>query len=224
MASSYDSLFKDAFTDNATSALGNFSGKKSCPVVMAYSREGYFIPTLFKHFITGQLDPRHNTDFVITVSIQPPVQRKTLLSIIRELYKGSSVYYTNPRIWKKIDTGKGYGYYGTKGLILDDHYKPLLICGYKVIKVEGIYKPVKPICMVSPDVFNREDMISKCIVKKIIPYYSLHKTSEGEDIQVMISSEINNLIHTCVPPISTDVDDALYRILDMELSDLPDTL
>lgn len=155
---------------------------------------------------------------VVPINVHHRDIKKTSDSVINSLF--NRVY---ARGFSYIDTTKGYGYYGSNGIILDDRYHPLLICGYETEITSDSYNYIQPVCLVSPEVFGREDMISKCIVKKIIPYYSKAevysgaRTSNGR-VKIIISSEINRFIHNVVPPMGTDVDDDMYNILENELN------
>ena len=54
-----------------------------------------------------------------------------------------------------------------------------MVCGF-IINVDGINRTmsvVRPVCYVSPTVFVNGDILSKAIIKKVIPYISLHGIS-----------------------------------------------
>ena len=73
-----------------------------------------------------------------------------------------------------IKTSKGLDYYGGQGLIFDENWAPLMICGFIIdIDIDGRTISIKhPICYVSPSVFENNDLLSKAIIKKIIPFIS----------------------------------------------------
>lgn len=74
----------------------------------------------------------------------------------------------------KVTSSKGLDFYGGSGLILDEHMNPMLVFGFKV-KINRLERKMiflKPMCYVSPSVFSSEDLISKAIVKKVIPFYT----------------------------------------------------
>lgn len=151
--------------------------------------------------------------------------KKTSDSIINVFFNQArrSSYNCNCVI---IDTTKGYKYIGGKGYILTEDGKPLIICGYEV---KSGFDPTYrfPVCVINPEVFQREDMVSKCIVKKIIPYYSEHdvytgssilnQTTSSHRVRIVITPEINNLVHKAVEPIRLDVTDDLYAILEANM-------
>lgn len=78
-----------------------------------------------------------------------------------------------------VQTSKGLNYYGGQGLIFDEHWNPLMLCGFIVdINRSSRYvKIVKPVCYISPVVFDNNDILSKAIIKKVIPYISIHGIS-----------------------------------------------
>lgn len=181
-----------------------------------------FVPSICVPIVAPNLAGAAHRDMVVPISLPSQEVKKTSDSIISALFRQQSWYgYRNS--FRYIDTTKGYGYYGGKGLILADDYKPLLVCGYEMRAILGGYEYINPMCFISPDVFTRDDMVSKCIVKKVIPYYSSLEMYSSSDrngnycpnhrIKVIISSEIDGFIHRAVAPLGTDVNDALYNIL-----------
>lgn len=74
----------------------------------------------------------------------------------------------------KIQTSKGAIYYGGNGVILDEKFEPLMLLGYEIFidRVNRRIKFLNPICMVAPNVFENNDMLSKAIVKKVIPFFA----------------------------------------------------
>lgn len=71
----------------------------------------------------------------------------------------------------KIVTCSRTVYYGGPGLILDSDYKPLMMYGFKMHmnKTSCEFIIDSPICYISPKVFLNTDILSKYIVKCIIP-------------------------------------------------------
>lgn len=100
--------------------------------------------------------------------------RKTADSIIQSINRCS-----RGRRLAHIKTCKGLDYYGGQGLIFDELWNPFMVCGF-IINVDGIHRTmsvVRPVCYVSPTVFVNGDILSKAIIKKVIPYISLHGIS-----------------------------------------------
>lgn len=71
----------------------------------------------------------------------------------------------------KVITAKGTDYIGGTGLIFDQNWNPLMMTG---MEIHNFYDEPElyPVLYVSPEVFSREDSISRAIVKKLIPWYS----------------------------------------------------
>lgn len=100
--------------------------------------------------------------------------RRTADSIIQSINRCPS----NLRL-SKITTSKGLDYYGGQGLIFDEHWNPLMLCGF-IINIDRINRHitvVRPVCYISPVVFESNDILSKAIVKKVIPYISMQGVS-----------------------------------------------
>ena len=100
---------------------------------------------------------------------------KTSDSIVRHLIRTSY----DDRL-SKVSTQSGSIFYGGKGLLLDETFDPLLLCTLKCHKVfqdGGVCKIImdNPIVHVNPKVFfDTVGLLSKSIVKKVIPYYLSH--------------------------------------------------
>lgn len=101
--------------------------------------------------------------------IESTINKRTADSIIQALYKCSSNYrLTN------VKSSKGLNYYGGHGLAFDGNWNPYMMCGFiiNINKSNGSIAVVKPVCYVSPLVFESNDILAKAIIKKIIPYIS----------------------------------------------------
>lgn len=100
--------------------------------------------------------------------------RRTADSIIQSINRcPSNLRLTN------IRTSKGLDYYGGQGLIFDEHWNPLMLCGFiiNIDRINRLITVVRPVCHVSPVVFENNDILSKAIVKKVIPYMSMQGVS-----------------------------------------------
>lgn len=78
-----------------------------------------------------------------------------------------------------VETPKGTKYYGGGGIILNESCKPLMLCGY-LVSVDfnkTNCEVTQQACYVAPRVFTSNDMISKAIVKKCIPFISTNLIS-----------------------------------------------
>ena len=120
------------------------------------------------------IDPAQFMKFSYPLYVGGEETRKTADSIIQSINRCSR----NRRL-AHIKTCKGLDYYGGQGLIFDELWNPLMVCGF-IINVNGINKTisiVRPVCYVSPTIFVNGDILSKAIIKKVIPYISLHGIS-----------------------------------------------
>lgn len=74
----------------------------------------------------------------------------------------------------KINTTKGIDYYGGGGIAMDDKWNPLMLLGYqvKLDLVDSKIQVIRPSCKIDPSVFTNADILSKAIIKKVIPFFS----------------------------------------------------
>lgn len=118
--------------------------------------------------------PAQFTKFSYPLYVGGEETRKTADSIIQSINRCS-----RGRRLAHIKTCKGLDYYGGQGLIFDELWNPFMVCGF-IINVDGINRTmsvVRPVCYVSPTVFLNGDILSRAIIKKVIPYISLHGIS-----------------------------------------------
>lgn len=76
----------------------------------------------------------------------------------------------------KVCNPTGLGYYGGNGLIFDKQWDPLMVCGY-IVNIDKEHKKYcinSAKCYVSPEVFTNNDVLSKFIIKKVIPYITTY--------------------------------------------------
>lgn len=211
------------------------SNKIDRSLVATTSAGTIFVPTIYAESIVRKLrflGTSFRGDIVIPLTHPYTMIKKTSDSIISALFRYSNSYGRTYNIGL-IDTEKGYKYYGGKGLILDENFIPLLVCGYEVTLtsiVDGGYKYGYPTCIINPSVFNREDMVSKAIVKKVIPFYTsenlgMMRDSNGimcsaSTVKLIITPEIINTVHTITPPSGIDVDDDIYALLNAHINEI----
>lgn len=95
-----------------------------------------------------------------------------------------------------IVTTKERDYYGGNGLIFTDRWNPIFMIGF-IINIDKENRKITfkhPICYVSPRVFIEKDILSKTMIKKIIPHISsrgaLSPTWITGNYHYRISSEI----------------------------------
>lgn len=172
-------------------------------VIIPYNGE-CFIPVLGLsetlsriHDWLDTIDPTQFIKFSYPLYVGGEETRKTADSIIQSINRCSRV-----RRLAHIKTYKGLDYYGGQGLIFDELWNPFMVCGF-IINVDGINKTVsvvRPVCYVSPTVFVNGDILSKAIIKKIIPYISLHGISVPvRDRALLNTTEFRNVSVTIAP-------------------------
>lgn len=185
-----DSLRNETFAEgrgrwyNRASVAPNYKNNavfsRFLEVVLPYDGE-CFIPVLGLSntisYIQQWFDSVHPTQ---PVKLSYPLYvggsetRRTADSIIQSINRcPGNLRLTN------IKTSKGLDYYGGQGLVFDEHWTPLMLCGF-IINIDRINRHitvVRPVCYISPVVLERDDILSKAIVKKVIPYISMKGVS-----------------------------------------------
>ena len=187
-------------------------------IVVNLTRGKVFVPNICMNKVLGNLADCDNTALVIpAVNNTPSAVKKTCDNIF--------AYCSSFHSLILIDTTKGYKYYGGQGIILDETFKPLIIFGKELDIFEDTFSPrtnrhitLNNTCIISPSVFEREDIISKGIVKKIIPYLS--GMTRDLNIRIVISNEIDSFVHVTPSPASMDVDNDIHRILENHLDEV----
>ena len=92
--------------------------------------------------------------------------RRTADSIIRSFFIRGNL---TERL-QKVVTNKNEVYYGMRGIILDEHFNPLIMATISLDRESKMYKKVT--IYIHPEVFlNTNGLIHKSIIKKIIPFY-----------------------------------------------------
>lgn len=164
--------------------------------------------------------------------------RRTFDGIMREFFCKPLL---NQRVLK-VTTNKGDTYYGGYGLILDEGFNPLLMCGLKARKVilehgddaEAVHiQYYRTICHVSPVVFTEPNkLINKGIIKKLIPLYTtmdIHfpnvsvGTSNSPDsrkVEVIIDDFSKFFVSPIAPTPSKCSNDALNKCLNDNIEDI----
>lgn len=103
------------------------------------------------------------------------IQNKRTFNTIIDLFFCRTGLYSR---LNKCITSKGEIYYGCKGLILDEHFNPLILCTFKINIDKGDDSNtlnlhyIRPIVYINPKVFIEPNkLINKGIIKYILPYY-----------------------------------------------------
>ena len=93
---------------------------------------------------------------------------------------------------QKVVTNKNEVYYGMKGIILDEHFNPLIMATISLDRESKMYKKVT--IYIHPEVFlNTNGLIHKSIIKKIIPLYISYNEDlsyRGRRVRYRVESEV----------------------------------
>ena len=127
-----------------------------------------FIPTaLFKRVyeVREEIPRETSTSIIYPLVVSSSDEKKAPDTILRRLFSIDDSYGLI-----RVITAKGTDYIGGTGLIFDQNWNPLMMTGMEIYHFYD--NPVLyPVLYVSPEVFSREDSISRAIVKKLIPWY-----------------------------------------------------
>ena len=112
-----------------------------------------------------------------------------------------------------------------------------MLCGF-IMNIDSTSRTIhiiKPVCYISPVVFESNDLLSKAIIKKIIPYLSIHGISVPTIFRtynvlynynsfwhVPISIKYINDYFICPvePAIIENLDDSIWSFLRENVNDL----
>lgn len=166
------------------------------------------------------------------------LNKRTFDSIIKEFFCQVSF---NKRLLK-VTTAKGETYYGGCGLILDEKFNPLLMCGLKARKVvtkndrdiEVVsMQYYRAICHVSPVVFAEPNrLINKGIINKLIPLYTtedirfptsnfrISNSPNSMKVEVVIDDFSKFFITPIAPTPSKCSNDTLNKCLNDNIEDI----
>lgn len=131
------------------------------------------IPCIYKYIAVNALSK--NIRRVETSKIQNVIVPLTYFDITTAEVKSSPSaikaffhdYPTSDRLLKKKVAG--IWYIGGEGIILDENLVPLMMFTLKLEKVQSDkYRPIQQILRINPEVYNREDIISKYLRSKFI--------------------------------------------------------
>ena len=127
-----------------------------------------FIPTaLFKRVyeVREKIPRETSTSIICPLVVFSSDNKKAPDAILRRLFSINDNFGLI-----RVRTEKGTDYIGGTGLIFDQNWNPLMMTGMEIYHFYN--EPVLyPVLYVSPEVFSREDSISRAIVKKLIPWY-----------------------------------------------------
>ena len=93
--------------------------------------------------------------------------KKTADSVLKSMFTETPAAYR----LTKVTTNKDEVYYGCKGIIMDANKRVLFMVTFNEEPFENSLKLTGVNLYINPSVFLNDDLISKAIVKKIIPFY-----------------------------------------------------
>ena len=128
-----------------------------------------FIPTaLFNRVyeVREKIPRGTSTSIICPLVVYSSDEKKAPDTILKRLFS-----IDDPLGLIKVITAKGTDYIGGTGLIFDQNWNPLMMTGMEIYNFYN-EPELYPVLYVSPEVFSREDSISRAIVKKLIPWYS----------------------------------------------------
>ena len=138
-------------------------------IVNMNPNEVSFIPTaLFKRIyeVREKIPRETSTSIICPLVVNGSDNKKAPDTILRRLFS------INDRFGLiRVITEKGTDYIGGTGLIFDQDWNPLMMTGMEIYRFFYDKPVLYPVLYVSPEVFSREDSISRAIVKKLIPWY-----------------------------------------------------
>lgn len=150
--------------------IGNFS--RYCKV--DFSKDIIEVPTFAFHTLMYQKNRYARVkNWAIQLSVTEPFVKSTADSIVKELF--TITYFPYKRL-RTIKTKKDEYFYGSRGLIFDETFTPLLFTTvsfkntkeFDISKLEYLGLNV----YINPKVFIEQDnVISKAIIKKMMPVF-----------------------------------------------------
>lgn len=93
--------------------------------------------------------------------------KRTANSVLKSMFTENSAVYR----LTEVTTNKGETYYGCKGIIMDANKRVLFMVTFNEEPFENRLKLTGVNLYINPSVFLNDDLISKAIVKKIIPFF-----------------------------------------------------
>jgi len=106
--------------------------------------------------------------------------------------------------FQKVTTSKGNSYYGTKGMILDEQFHPLILAMLELAKetrvIEGGnytgFFPKKAKLFLDYKVFSSDNILEKTILKQVIPCYAEN---------MIVPRNINSFMYGLADPLKVEI-------------------
>ena len=187
----------------------NLEGDKiECPVIFSNTVCCY----LTSAATLSPQTPIHSVTMPIYVS-GGGILRRTGDSII-------NLCLDSPRIIK-VPTNKNETYYVGRGIIFNESFQILMLCTGSFLKGTRsggtIYNDGDSKCYIHPSVFSEEDLLSKTILKKIVPFYLAERSHNCE---VVIKDMTQNLIIPSVPDMNTFSQESINDFLKANIEEI----
>ena len=134
-----------------------------------------------------------------------------------------NVCLDSPRIVKVL-TNKAEVYYVGCGIIFDEEFQILMLCTNSFVRRLAndnpdycIYETSTSKCYIHPTIFSDEDLLSKTILKKIVPFYLRSRPNYCE---VIIKDMTDKLIIPSVPDMNTFSQESVNTFLKNNIEDI----
>lgn len=212
---------------------------KFLEITLPYDGE-CFIPVLGTFVTTNAIQEWFCSDSPMTcMKISYPLfvggsdTKRTADAIIQSINRCNN----NLRL-SNIKTSKGLDYYGGNGIIFDEHWNPLMLCGF-ITRLDRARRELlikKPVCYVSPKVFTNNDILSKAIIKKVIPILSMNGIYAPQTLRdrahvtinfaefgnvLIVVKDLDEYFKSPKPPIDIEnLDDSIWNFLSDNIPDL----
>ena len=189
---------------------------------------------LFEREVTEAGNPLTEIEkMVLPLYNNSPNSEVSTFSAMMSLFANNVSY--NDRLMK-ITTREGEIYYGSRGIILDEDYTPLLLCTLraKVSEDNSTVIYYRPVCHISPKVFlEPKKFVNKNIIRKLIPcyinssvnplvltYLSFEDGIENRKVKIVIG-DLDKFFVKPIKPVPSDIsNDALNTCLVDNIDDI----
>jgi hypothetical protein len=129
----------------------------------------------------------------------------------------------------KCTTSTGFVYYGQRGMFLDSDYNILFLCTctFKEVQEGECLEVDKVNIYINPKVFSSNDLLSKAIIKALIPFYSeyvvnihtLYKSGQRvrstlncKKATLIIEDVTSKYIHSTIKPKNDSINEELNNL------------
>mgnify|MGYP004559048197 CR=1 FL=1 len=169
-------------------SISNIIGYTSIPI------DNMIIPAIANGILSIKTD-KNIKEYIYSWIYQrgSRIKYKTANSIISNILDKNHII--------KIQSSSDETYYGCRGLIMDNLFNPMMMCCYKAhynYDENKIYYDY-PICYINKNIFTYEDLVSKAIIKKIIPFLCTFTVNDDFCISnkptIIINDKLDNFIH-----------------------------